>query len=41
MGDDPGLAAARPGQDEQRPVAGDHGLTLRGVQIVEEVLEPG
>ena len=39
IGDDPRLAAAGAGQDEQRPVAGDDGLALGGVQIVEETLQ--
>jgi hypothetical protein len=39
MGDDPRLAAARAGQHEEGPVAGENGVTLRRVQIVEEVLQ--
>jgi hypothetical protein len=39
VGDDPRLAAAGPGQDQQRSVGGEDGVTLRGVQVVEEMLQ--
>ena len=39
MGDDPGLAAAGSGQDQQGPVAREDGVTLGRVQVVEEVLQ--
>ena len=41
MGDDPRLAAAGARQHEQGAIAGRHGFTLRGVQIVEEMLQVG
>ena len=34
--DDAGLAAARPGQHQQRPVAVQHGLALRFGEMFEE-----
>jgi hypothetical protein len=37
VGNDAGLAAARPGQDEHRPVDGLHGLALGGVKLGEDV----
>jgi len=36
MGDDAGLAAARPGQDQHRPLHRQHGLALGGVERVED-----
>ena len=36
MRDDAGLAAARPGQHQQRPVAVEHGLALRFGERFEE-----
>ena len=39
--DDAGLAAAGARQHEQRPVAGEDGVALRRIQIVEEVVQPG
>jgi hypothetical protein len=39
--DDPRLAAAGAGQNEQRPVAREHRVALRRVEIVEEVVQPG
>ena len=40
VGDDPGLAAARPSHDKQRPLDSLHSLPLRGVQAF-EYLEGG
>ena len=37
MGEHPGLARAGAGDDQQRPVAVDHGLPLRGVQALQEL----
>ncbi len=37
MGDDAGLAAARPGQDEERPFGCLNGVPLRWVQAFEDV----
>ena len=39
--DDPGLAAAGAREHQQRAIAGRHGFTLSGVQIVEEALQVG
>ena len=39
MGEDAGLAAARPGEDEQRPVAVLDGGALFGVEGGEEVFQ--
>ena len=36
IGDDAGLAAARAGQDQHRPVGGFDGFALLGVELVEE-----
>ena len=36
VGDDAGLAAARPGEHQQRPVAVEHGLALRFGEMIEE-----
>ncbi len=37
MGQDPGLAAPGAGKHEQRPVAVEDGLALRGIEAVEQV----
>ena len=37
MGDDAGLAAARPGEDKDRPVDGLDGFFLGGVEFREDV----
>jgi hypothetical protein len=37
VGDDAGLARAGAGEDQQRAVHLQHGLTLLGVQLIEEV----
>ena len=41
MRDDPGFAAARAGENQQRPFGMGHGFTLLRVQPFEEVHEMG
>ena len=36
VGDNPGLTAARPGEDEDRPVRGFNGFALLRVEFIEE-----
>ena len=36
VGDDPRLAAARPGEDEHRPVRGFNGFSLLRVELIQE-----
>ena len=38
MGDDARLAGAGPGEDEQRPFDRRHGLALRRVQVLQDVV---
>jgi hypothetical protein len=37
-GDDAGLPGAGAGEDEERPLSMEHGLTLGRVQILEELV---